>query len=63
MRAAEVTPKYKNYSQTKSLDYRIAHVVGVHNLGSCKFYAKFFDSLRIPFDSAIDDWFSKLETH
>ena len=38
MRAAEVAAKFKNFSQTSSLEYRIQHVIGVHNDGYLKFY-------------------------
>ena len=33
MRAAEVAPKFKNYSRTKSLNLRVDFVVGRHNTG------------------------------
>ena len=63
MRAAEVAPKFKNYSRTASLDYRISMVVGVHNFGSHKFYKMVFEELGIHFDGAIECWFLQKDSN
>ena len=62
MRAAEVAPKFKNYSRTSSLDYRINIVVGIHNMGSEAFYRLVFNELGIDFDNAIEMWFAQQDS-
>ena len=57
MRAAELAPKYKNYSRTESLDYQISIVVGIHNIGSHKFFQMVFKKLGIEYDDTISSWF------
>ena len=47
MRAGEVAPKYKNFSRTHSLRYRLMHVIGVNNFGYLKFYGKVINELGI----------------
>ena len=48
MRGGELAPKYKNYSRTKSLDYRVHMVIGHHNVGMFSFYSQVFIELDIP---------------
>ena len=48
MRGGELAPKYKNYSCTKSLDYRVRMVIGHHNVGMYAFYSHVFIELDIP---------------
>ena len=57
MRAAELAPKYKNYSRTISLNLRINIVVGRHNSGSHNFFSNGMDRLGIKIDRDLDAWF------
>ena len=56
MRAAELAPKYKNYSRTYSLDYRITMVVGHHNVDHSSFYASVFCDLDISLEKPLENW-------
>ena len=47
MRVVELAPKFKNYSQTKTLDYRVQMVVGHHNTTMYEFYSRIFEILDI----------------
>ena len=47
MRVAELAPKFKNYSRTKSLDYRVQMVIGHHNTTMYDFYTRIFEILDI----------------
>ena len=47
MRMNEVAPKWKNFSRTNSLRYRIQHVIGSHNSGYLKFYSDLNADLQI----------------
>ena len=60
MRALEVAPTDKNYSQTVSLYYRISLVVRVHNMGSQRFFKMVFEELGIENDGTIERWFCKV---
>ena len=63
MRAAELAPKYKNYSRTENLDYGISIVVGIHNIGSHKFYQMVFKKLGIEYDGTIEGWLLQKYSH
>ena len=56
MRAAELAPKFKNYSRTTSLNFRINIVIGHHNMGFTAFYTELFRNLGISLDSCLADW-------
>ena len=47
MRVAELAPKFKNYSRTKTLDYRVQMVIGHHNTSMYEFYSRIFKILDI----------------
>ena len=47
MRIAELAPKFKNYSRTKTLDYRVQMVIGHHNTSMYEFYSRIFKILDI----------------
>ena len=47
MRVAELAPKFKNYSRTKSLDYRVEMAIGHHNAGMYSFYSRIFEQLDV----------------
>ena len=48
MRGPELAPKYKNYSRTKSLDYRVQMVIGHHSVGMNTLYSPVFIELDVP---------------
>ena len=56
MRAAQVAPKYLNYSRTESLTFRIAFVICIHNLGIFLFFSQVFEELGIVLDSTLKNW-------
>ena len=47
MRMNEVAPKWKNFSRTNSLRYRIQHMIGTHNSGYKKNYTNLNADLQI----------------
>ena len=47
MRMNEVAPKWKNFSRTNSLRYRLQHVIGTHNSGYNFFYTDLNADLQI----------------
>ena len=58
MRAAEVAPKWKNYSRTEALDYRIDMVVGQHNMGCEEYYDHVFDDAGIVLEEELAKTFA-----
>ena len=62
MRGAELAPKFKNYSQTKSLDYRVKMVIGHHNVGMFEFYTRVFAERGITLNENLDDFFRNRQT-
>ena len=56
MRIAEVAPKYKCFSRSRSLDYRISHVIGIHNLGVHDFLHRVLCKLHISPTSVLLKW-------
>ena len=61
MRAAEVAPKYKNYSRTKSLNLRVDFVVGRHNAGHHYFFSNALGKLGLAVDSGLDKWIENID--
>ena len=59
MRIAEVAPKYKCFSCSRSLDYRIAHVICIHNLGIHQFIQRLFRKLNLPTTKVLLKWIQK----
>ena len=59
MRLVELAPKHKNYSRTKSLDYKVAMVAGHHNLGMIAYYTSVFKELNLDMDDSLMAWFRK----
>ena len=53
-------PKNKNFSRTRSLEYRKCHVIGTHNDGHSHFYSKILDGLGIENTKNIEELFSQL---
>ena len=47
MQLVEWVTKHKNYSRTKSLDYKVAMVAGHHNLGMLAYYTSVFEELNL----------------
>ena len=56
MRLCELAPKHKNYSRTKSLDYRVDMVAGHHNVGHHSFYTQVFETLSLNVDSNLSSF-------
>ena len=61
MRAAEVAPRYKNYSRTKSLNLRVAFVVGRHNSGHHYFFSNAPGKLGLAVNSGLDKWIENID--
>ena len=59
MRIAEVAPKHKNFSRTRSLDYRISHVICAHNLGYLTFFCRVLKLLGITPTTILVDWLKR----
>ena len=59
MRIAEVAPKFKCFSRTHSLDYRISHVIGIHNLGVHEFLGRVFQKLNLPTTTVLLRWMAE----
>ena len=62
MRIAEVAPKHKNFSRTRSLEYRICHGVCIHNDSLPTFMSHLHRSLGITPSSVYLKWVQKRET-
>ena len=62
MRGAELAPKFKNYSRTKSLDYRVQMVIGHHNIGMSEFYTRVFKELDIKLNANLAEFLHDRET-
>ena len=58
IQAAEVAPKWKHYSQTESLNYRMDMVVGHHNLGLGPYYDEVFNVVGIDVDGKLVNAFA-----
>ena len=56
MRAAEFSPKHRNFSKTNSLKYRIQNVIGIHNSGYLSFYIKLLAKMKIPVNNILHEW-------
>ena len=63
MRLVELAPKHKNFSRTKSLNYRVSMVVGHHNVGMHQFYRRVFELLKLNLDPALEDWLVSKQKH
>ena len=63
MRLVELAPKHKNFSRTKSLNYRVSMVVGHHNVGMHQFYRRVFELLNLNLDPALEDWLVSKQKH
>ena len=53
-------PKNKNFSRTRSLEYRKCHVIGTHNDGYNSFYPRILDGLGIDLTYSISVLFDQL---
>ena len=62
MRLVELAPKYKNYSRTKSLDYRQQMVIGHHNVGWHRYYAEVFIHVAINLSAHLALYLHRLDT-
>ena len=62
MRGAELAPKFKNYSRTKSLDYRVQMVIGHHNIGMFEFYTRVFKELGITVNKNLAEYLRNRES-
>ena len=59
MRLAELAPKYKNYSRTKTLDYLQQMVIAHHNVGIHQYYSNVFEHLEIPFTNHLSSYLKR----
>ena len=56
MRIAEVAPKHKHFSRSKSIYYRVAHVIATHNLGISRFVHRLLRLLNITPTIVLVSW-------
>ena len=49
-------PKNRNYSKSKSLENRVALVVGIHNLGPVDFFSKMFVAMGMQIGVKLSHW-------
>ena len=59
MRITELAPKWKCFSCSRSLRYRIAHIISIHNLGIHEFIRRVLQKLNIPNNKVLLRWMTK----
>ena len=59
MRLAELAPKFKNYSRTKTLDYLQQMVIAHHNVEMHQYYSNVFEHLKIPFTNHLASYLKR----
>ena len=59
MRITKLAPKWKCFSRSRSLDYRISHVTSIHNLGIHEFLRRVLRNLNVPATKVLLRWTAK----
>ena len=57
-----LAPKNKNFCRTRSLEYRIQHVIGTHNEGQYNWFSSVLNALGVEMSETMDYFFMQKDS-